>query len=824
MTAVRIVHLSDFHFDGSSELRAALARLVDRALDCRPDLVVVSGDLSADGRPAELEAVAAELDRFGPVPRHRDPGNRDLVPSVGPPGEARPLPADSDLDFFLALEPALGFGFDDARRAGSVGRGRRSGAPFLEPVWPARWALFRSRGSRLVAVNSTPRLRSASSSGPPAGCGNAAAGALRVFALHHGLLPVPGRKLRDGDLTARAGDLLALLLELKVDLVLHGHIHRAHAWLVSDGHHQMVVASAGALVNDGRRDASFNEIRVAVADWRSTAARSRPANPDMLFQMRRPGRRPRRPVPCPIVSANRGDRIDGEDQGKHGSPPKVGRRPRRSSAPGSSSARLRSELTAARKPTRPSAGASSPRRAGTGCRPPPGPARGGDSTGRPSRGLLTELSELIAANARAQAHQTVSDVAHEAAQAVRAEAQAQARAQDASPRAPSRLRRRPGRPRAPEHPAPRRADDPSASPPGRRCCGPARFRRDRDFTWVKPAQRGRPAASRSCPRPDGNRGSLNPASPTPISPAARAGDRPERDRGRTRSPAGGRGRAGRGAGAGRPGDAGPGGRSPGRRGGRRRGELGPSPGRGRHRPPTRAARRRVGLPGPWRSGRFGGHARAGQARRARGRPRPLRGQTARRLGAERIAFVGTEPMRRAADAACSRPGGRPGHRRPAAHARSTRGGRADAARRDPRAADHPRAADRRCRRWKQPVGEDRARLIRPASIGLPARGCAADRGLRHHDPPSADDDRVDARRGASRRWPAAAARGRRADRGRRHGLEPGQGPARGSARSAPRPVTPGGGARGPAQRAACGRRPSDTRSTRPGRGCCLPGR
>lgn len=289
MTAVRIVHLSDFHFDGSSELRAALARLVDRALDCRPDLVVVSGDLSADGRPAELEAVAAELDRFGPVPRLVIPGNRDLVPSVGPPGEARPLPANSDLDFFLALEPALGFGFDDA--------------PELDPSGadadPEH--RFSSRFGRLdghysdarieaVAVNSTPRLRSEQLERAARRLRNAADGAVRVFALHHGLLPVPGRKLRDGDLTSRAGDLLALLLELKVDLVLHGHIHRAHAWLVSDGHHQMVVASAGALVNDGRRDASFNEIRVAdgrlEVHRRSVATGAR----TMLFQTRRPGR------------------------------------------------------------------------------------------------------------------------------------------------------------------------------------------------------------------------------------------------------------------------------------------------------------------------------------------------------------------------------------------------------------------------------------------------------------------------------------------------------------------------------------------------------
>ena len=46
--------------------------------------------------------------------------------------------------------------------------------------------------------------------------------------------------------------------------------------------------------------------------------------------------------------------------------------------------------------------------------------------------LLTELSELIAANARAQARQTVSDVAHEAAEAVKAEEQARTAARTAA--------------------------------------------------------------------------------------------------------------------------------------------------------------------------------------------------------------------------------------------------------------------------------------------------------------------------------------------------------------------------------------------------------
>ena len=288
MKELRIVHLSDFHCDGSPELRAALARLVDRALDCDPDLVVVSGDLSADGRPAELDAVAAELDRFGPIPRVVVPGNRDLVPSVGPPGEARPVPLDSDLDFFLALEPALGFGFDDAPPGSGSGTDADPELRFssrfgrLDPR-------FGDARIQLVAVNSTPRLRPNELERAARRLQRSPAGAFRIFALHHGLLPVPGRKLRDGDLASRAGDLLALLLELKVDLVLHGHIHRAHAWLVSDGHHEMVVASAGALVNDGRRDASFNEI--LVGDGRLEVRRRSVATgePRLLFKTTRAG-------------------------------------------------------------------------------------------------------------------------------------------------------------------------------------------------------------------------------------------------------------------------------------------------------------------------------------------------------------------------------------------------------------------------------------------------------------------------------------------------------------------------------------------------------
>lgn len=267
----RIVHLSDFHFDGSPELRRALRSLVDAAIARDPDLAVVTGDLSADGRPDQLDEVADELSRFGAVPRVVIPGNRDLQPSMGPPGEARPLPVDSDLDYFLALEPALTLGFEDGV----------PGDP--EAIWTSRFGglapMYRGPDVHVVGVTTTPRLRSEALEVAARQMRRAAPGAVRVFALHHGLLPVPGRKLRDGDLSHRAGDVLALLADLNVDLALHGHIHRANAWQLSDGNGAIVVASAGALVNDGRRDASYLEVlaehgRLAV--WRRSVATGKP--------------------------------------------------------------------------------------------------------------------------------------------------------------------------------------------------------------------------------------------------------------------------------------------------------------------------------------------------------------------------------------------------------------------------------------------------------------------------------------------------------------------------------------------------------------------
>lgn len=61
----------------------------------------------------------------------------------------------------------------------------------------------------------------------------------RVFVLHHHLVPVPGTG-RERNTVWDAGDVLSLLTELKVDLVLSGHKHVPHVWLLD---HVLIVNS-----------------------------------------------------------------------------------------------------------------------------------------------------------------------------------------------------------------------------------------------------------------------------------------------------------------------------------------------------------------------------------------------------------------------------------------------------------------------------------------------------------------------------------------------------------------------------------------------------
>jgi hypothetical protein len=96
LDGLRIAHLSDFHLGTPSHGAAAVERAVDWAVERRPDLVVITGDLLTHPRgEARLRAV---VERLEGLPTYAVLGNHDLALSRDP------LARKSDL---RSLEPAV---------------------------------------------------------------------------------------------------------------------------------------------------------------------------------------------------------------------------------------------------------------------------------------------------------------------------------------------------------------------------------------------------------------------------------------------------------------------------------------------------------------------------------------------------------------------------------------------------------------------------------------------------------------------------------------------------------------------------------------------
>ena len=225
---VVFAHLSDLHVEGRGTERAAVARdaLGHSALD-EADLVVVTGDLTDSGSPAEARALETALDAAAARrPVLAVPGNHDLprpLPGValGPAGDAvvlRSLAARSRRSGFVRVPDAVGSGFP-AVLAVAEGRCLVYGLDSTWGVGERSLARGRLGADQLAALD----------------CHLAALdpGQRRVLALHHHPVALPaGRRLwdllKEGDWAHGLEDrdaLRDLLRRHRVDLVLHGHRH-----------------------------------------------------------------------------------------------------------------------------------------------------------------------------------------------------------------------------------------------------------------------------------------------------------------------------------------------------------------------------------------------------------------------------------------------------------------------------------------------------------------------------------------------------------------------------------------------------------------------
>jgi 3',5'-cyclic-AMP phosphodiesterase len=184
----RIAHLSDLHCGGPYFMPSLLERALAEINELEPDIVVCSGDLTTFGFKQEFVQAKSYLDRIECESLVVIPGNHDS---------------------------------------------RNVGYLHFEALFGERYSVEHVDGVTVVAVDSTE---------PDLDHGQIGRGRyrwieeqfadpadLRIFVLHHHLLPVPGTG-RERNVVYDAGDVIECLQRAGVNLVLSGHKHVPYAW------------------------------------------------------------------------------------------------------------------------------------------------------------------------------------------------------------------------------------------------------------------------------------------------------------------------------------------------------------------------------------------------------------------------------------------------------------------------------------------------------------------------------------------------------------------------------------------------------------------
>ena len=200
--AFTVAHISDLHCGDPSFQPSLLERAISEINELQPRAVVCTGDLTVFGFKEEYRLAREYLDRIECESVVVIPGNHD------------------------------------SRNVGYV---------HFEDLFGDRNSVLRLDGLTVVAIDSSePDLDNGH-----VGRGRyrwieeqfaTASDGLRVFALHHHLLPVPGTG-RERNVVHDAGDTLETLQRADVHLVLSGHKHVPYAWRLED----LFVVNAGTV-------------------------------------------------------------------------------------------------------------------------------------------------------------------------------------------------------------------------------------------------------------------------------------------------------------------------------------------------------------------------------------------------------------------------------------------------------------------------------------------------------------------------------------------------------------------------------------------------
>jgi 3',5'-cyclic AMP phosphodiesterase CpdA len=197
---VVIAHISDLHCGSRYHIPSLAKRVIDEVNILKPDIVVVTGDLTDMGYRAEFEQAHTLLARIECERRVVLMGNHD----------ARNVGDEHFVRLFGERSTQLDFG-------GVRVLGLDSSEPDLDTgrIGRARYRWIDDELGHEVDE-------------------------FKIVALHHHLVPVPGTG-RERNIVHDAGDMLRVLATNHVDLVLCGHKHVPNVWRLED----MLVVNAG---------------------------------------------------------------------------------------------------------------------------------------------------------------------------------------------------------------------------------------------------------------------------------------------------------------------------------------------------------------------------------------------------------------------------------------------------------------------------------------------------------------------------------------------------------------------------------------------------
>jgi Icc protein len=227
---LRIAHISDIHAGEVTFQHEVMARVIQKINAMQPDIVIVAGDLTAAGYQDEYIEAAGILAQIE-APKLVIPGNHDAR-NVG----------------WVHFERYFGKRYSRYRQDFDPPRAERLqatgftvvGVDSSEPdVDEGR--VGRDRYDWIVAQFDDPED-------------------IKIFAIHHHLVSVPGTG-RERNIVTDAGDLLAHLNQLDIDLVLSGHKHVPFFWGVNG----MLLANSGTCSTKrlrGLTPSSWNEFEI----------------------------------------------------------------------------------------------------------------------------------------------------------------------------------------------------------------------------------------------------------------------------------------------------------------------------------------------------------------------------------------------------------------------------------------------------------------------------------------------------------------------------------------------------------------------------------